>query len=157
MIRGGSMSIRLPLGRALSVALALLAAACAAVPLSAAESVKPSAQMLRYPDVSADRIRLLYADDLWTVPGEGGLATPLASPPGEETRPRFSPDGRTLAFVGNYDGNADIYTVSVDGGVPARVTYHPATENLNEWTADGRLIFAAGQMGTYPRTAELWT
>jgi tricorn protease len=113
--------------------------------------------MLRYPDVSADRIAFLYADDLWTVPREGGLATPLASPPGEETRPRFSPDGKTLAFDGNYDGNTDIYTVSVDGGVPARVTYHPATENLNEWTSDGRLIFAAGQMGTYPRTAELWT
>jgi tricorn protease len=149
-------AIRPAVGRAASIALVFLAA-LAAVPLSAAESVKPSAQMLRYPDVSADRIAFLYADDLWTVPREGGLATPLASPPGEETRPRFSPDGKTLAFVGNYDGNADIYTVPIDGGVPKRVTWHPATENLNEWTSDGRLIFAAGQMGTYPRTNELWT
>jgi tricorn protease len=138
--------------RALCLALALGAATAAA-----AETVRPHAGMLRNPDVSATQIVFLYADDLWLVPREGGVATPLASPPGEETRPRFSPDGATLAFVGNYDGNNEIYTLPVEGGVPARVTYHPTFEALTEWTPDGRLLFAAGGLGTYPRTAELWS
>jgi len=136
-----------------AAALALAAATAGA----AGEPVRPHAGMLRYPDVSATEIVFLYADDLWRVPREGGVATPLASPPGEEMRPRFSPDGKALAFVGNYDGNAEIYTLPVEGGVPLRVTYHPTFEALSEWTADGRLIFSAGGLGTYPRVAELWT
>ncbi|MBP1643709.1 MAG: hypothetical protein H6Q03_2378 [Acidobacteria bacterium] len=137
-------------------AAAALAAALWTVPL-VAEEVRPHAGMMRWPDISATQIVFAYADDLWLVPREGGVATPLASPPGGEVRPRFSPDGQTLAFVGNYDGNNDLYTVPVAGGVPLRVTYHPTTENLTEWTPDGRLLFFAGGMGAYPRTVELWT
>jgi len=140
--------------RACALALTLAVAPAAA---GADDAVRPHAGMLRTPDVSATHIVFLYADDLWLVPREGGIATPLASPPGEETRPRFSPDGATLAFVGNYDGNSEIYTVPVAGGVPARVTYHPTFEALSEWTPDGRLLFSAFGMGTYPRTAELWS
>lgn len=123
----------------------------------AAEEARPHAGMMRWPDISASHVVFSYADDLWVVPREGGVASPLASPPGGEVRPRFSPDGRTIAFVGNYDGNSDLYTVPLDGGVPVRVTYHPTVENLTEWTPDGRLMFFAGGMGTYPRTNELWT
>jgi tricorn protease len=66
--------------------------------------------MLRFPDVSASQIVFMYANDLWVVPRTGGLASPLSSPAGQETQARFSPDGKTIAFVGNYDGNRDIYT-----------------------------------------------
>ena len=96
---------------------------------------------MRYPDVSATYIVFVYADDLWLVSREGGMASPLASPPGAEAFPRFSPDGQTIAFVGNYDGNKDIYTIPVSGGVPTRVTHHPATEVLSDWTPDGKLMF----------------
>ena len=54
--------------------------------------VRPHGGMLRFPDVSATQIVFVYADDLWLVPREGGLASPLASPPGLESLPRFSPD-----------------------------------------------------------------
>lgn len=128
-----------------------------ALAASAQETVRPHAGMLRYPDVSATHIVFLYADDLWLVPREGGVAVPLASPPGQETRPKFSPDERTIAFIGNYDGNSDLYTVPTEGGVPVRVTYHPATEVLSDWTPDARLIFFGGPMGTYPRVPELFT
>jgi tricorn protease len=103
--------------------------------------VQPHGGMLRYPDVSATQIVFVYADDLWLVPREGGVATPLASPPGMESFPRFSPDGKTIAFVGNYDGNRDLYTVKTSGGVPTRVTYHPTSEILSDWTPDGKLLF----------------
>ncbi|HVP74355.1 MAG TPA: DPP IV N-terminal domain-containing protein, partial [Phycisphaerales bacterium] len=118
--------------------------------------VKPHAGMLRYPDVSATSIVFVYANDLWIAPREGGMATPLASPPGGESFPKFSSDGKTIAFVGNYDGGNEIYTIATDGsdgGLPKRVTHHPSGERLCEWTRGGRLLFSArdlqglGQMG----------
>jgi tricorn protease len=131
--------------------------ALAAVAAPAAAEIEPHAGMLRYPDVSSSRIAFLYANDLWLVPREGGVATPLASPPGEEQYPRFSPDGETLAFMGNYDGDVDLYTVPVSGGVPFRVTHHPANETLTDWTPDGRLIFFATGVREYPRAQELFS
>jgi tricorn protease len=56
--------------------------------------------MLRYPDVSVDRVAFVYAGDIWTVAKSGGLATRVSSPKGEESFPRFSPDGTTIAFTG---------------------------------------------------------
>jgi len=100
--------------------------------------VQPHAGMLRWPDVSATQIVFSYANDLWVVPKSGGVASPLASPPGPEQFPRFSVDGKRVAFVGNYDGGRDLYTVGVEGGVPGRVTYHPGAEMLCDWTPDGK-------------------
>ncbi len=142
------MSERRTMSILLTLCLALSAAAAA---------VEPHAGMLRYPDVSQTQIAFLYANDLWLVAKAGGTAVPLASPPGEEAYPRFSPDGRTLAFMGNYDGDTDLYTVPVAGGAPFRVTHHPATEVLTDWTPDGRLIFFATGFQDYPRAQELFT
>lgn len=142
------MSRRLSVG--ISTAVVLL---FGAIPCS---GVEPHAGMLRYPDVSASHIAFVYANDLWLAPKEGGTATPLASPPGQERFPRFSPDSQTIAFLGNYDGNADLYTMPVSGGVPFRVTHHPVPEVLSDWASDGRLVFFAWGMGTYPRTRELY-
>lgn len=110
---------------------------------SAQAEIDPHGGMLRYPDVSATQIVFSYANDLWIVARDGGQAVPLASPEGVEMFPRFSPDGRTIAFMGNYDGDIDLYTIPVDGGIPHRVTHHPASELLNGWTPDGRLLFSA--------------
>ncbi len=117
----------------------------------------PHAGMLRFPDVSAMQIAFVYANDIWLVPREGGLATPLASPPGPELFPRFSPDGRTIAFVGNYEGNRDLYTIPAVGGVSTRVTYHPARETLCDWTPDGRLLFFSNALAGLRRQAQLLT
>jgi len=113
------------------------------------EGSTPHGGMMRYPDVSQTHIVFTFAADLWIVPREGGAAMPLASPAGEERLPKFSPDGKTIAFEGFYDGNRDLYTVPVEGGVPFRVTYHPADERLCNWTPDGKsLLFSYnGQSG----------
>jgi tricorn protease len=118
----------------------------------AATAVEPHAGMLRTPDVSATHIAFLYANDLWLVPREGGVATPLSSPPGGERSPRFSPDGKTIAFMGNYDGNYDLYTIPTSGGVPFRVTHHPSQESITDWTPDGGIAFYIWGMGDNPRT-----
>jgi len=124
----------------------------------AQETTTPHPGMLRYPDVSATHIVFVYANDLWLVPKSGGLAVPLANPPGQESFPRFSPDGKTVAFVGNYDGNRDIYTVPVEGGIPYRVTHHPTFEWLSEWTPDGnRLIFSASNLSGFGPGMKMYT
>ncbi|MEL6897267.1 MAG: hypothetical protein AAFP90_14285, partial [Planctomycetota bacterium] len=129
------------------------------VPASyAAAQIKPSAGMLRYPDISAEKIVFSYADDLWIVDRAGGIASPLASPPGAERFPRFSPDGQTIAFVGNYDDGTDLYQISVGGGVPQRLTYHPASESLCDWHADGKtLLYSTNGFAGLGRQTQLFT
>lgn len=118
---------------------------------------EPDAGMLRYPDVSQDKIVFVYAGDLWTVPREGGLASPLASPPGEEMNPRFSPDGSKIAFVGNYEAGLDLYVCPTAGGIATRATFHPASEYLNDWTPDGRLLYSTNGFAGLGRMMQLVT
>lgn len=120
--------------------------------------VKPSAGMMRYPDVSKDKIVFSYANDLWIVGKEGGLASPLASPVGSERFPRFSPDGKRIAFVGNYEGGTDIYHISVNGGIAERSTYHPASETLCDWHPDGKsLLYSTNGFAGLGRQSQLFT
>ncbi len=107
---------------------------------SAAAQVEPNAVMLRYPDVSAEHIVFLYDDDLWLVDKTGGVARRLTTAEGNESFPRFSPDGKTIAFMGGYDGGSDLYTLAIDAGVPTRVTHHPSREVLSDWTPDGNAL-----------------
>ncbi len=113
--------------------------------------------MLRYPDVSETHIVFRYANDIWTVPKEGGVAAPLANPVGNESLPKFSPDGETIAFMANYDGNYDIYTIPTEGGTPFRVTYHPNSERPVDWTPDGEIIFWAYGRSDHAQTVQLYT
>ncbi len=100
----------------------------------------PDALMLRFPDVSADQIVFVYAGDLWTAPKDGGQARRLSSPQGYEQFPKFSPDGRWIAFSGNYDGNEDVYLMPAEGGTPRRLTHHPASDVVVDWYPDGKNI-----------------
>lgn len=123
---------------------------------AAVADVTPHGGMLRWPDVSATQIVFEYANDLWVVPKAGGLASPLASPPGLESFAKFSPDGKAIAFIGNYDGNRDIYTIPIGGGAPTRVTYHPAGETLADWTPDGKLLFLTNGLAGLQRQTQLF-
>ena len=71
----------------------LAAPAAIALSLCTPAAAQIDARMFRYPDVSATQIAFVYAGDIWVVPKSGGMATRLSSPPGEESFPRFSPDG----------------------------------------------------------------
>lgn len=134
----------------------ILAGATLGLGSVASADVVPHGGMMRFPDVSESHIAFVYANDIWIVPREGGEARPLASPPGPELFPRFSPDGRTIAFVGNYDGNRDLYTIPVGGGIPVRVTHHPANEQLEDWTPDGRLLFSSNGFAGLGRQQQMF-
>jgi tricorn protease len=81
--------------------------------------------LFQTPTVNQTDIVFAYAGDLWTVARGGGQAQRLTSGTGVESNPVFSPDGRTIAFTGEYDGNVDVFTIPAAGGVPKRLTWHP--------------------------------
>jgi len=118
-----------------------LVALCLAVVVAFQLNAQIDAGLFRYPDVSKTQIIFSYANDLWLVPKEGGTAIKLASPPGVETYPKFSPDGKNIAFTGNYDGNSDVYVLPASGGVPFRLTEHGYQERVVDWTPDGKKCF----------------
>src|SRR5262245_29520508 len=98
------------------------------------------ARLFRYPDVSATQIAFVYGGDIWIVPRSGGSAFRLTSSTGEESWPRFSPDGKTIAFSATYDGNTDVYTMPVTGGGPVRLTWHDGRDRVVVWNRDGKRI-----------------
>ncbi len=101
------------------------------------------ARMFRYPDISKTQITFTYAGDIWIVDKDGGTATKLSSPKGEESFPKFSPDGQTIAFSGNYSGNMDVYTIPVTGGMPIRHTWHGYDDRVVDWHPNGQQVLFA--------------
>ena len=123
---------------------------------SSPAAAQVDARLLRHPDVSETQITFVYGGDVWVVPKSGGTANRLSSPDGEEAFPRFSPDGETIAFSGNYDGNVDVYTVPASGGVPTRVTHHGGGDRLVDWHPSGdSLLYATGMKSGRQRFNQL--
>lgn len=112
--------------------------------------------ILHFPAVGHRHIVFVHANDLWMVPRDGGLAVPLTSSPEPESAPKFSPDGRTIAFAANYDGVWNLYTLPFEGGSPKQVTHHPASKTLCGWTGDDRLLFSSDFYGP-PIPKQLFT
>ena len=81
------------------------------------------ARLLRFPAIHGDQIVFTYAGDLYTVSRNGGLARKLTSGEGYEMFARFSPDGKHIAFTGQYDGNTEVFVIPAGGGIPQRLTY----------------------------------
>ena len=108
-------------------------------------------KLLRFPDIDGDRVVFTYGGDLWTAPATGGNAIRLTSHPGIEVFGKFSPDGKWIAFTGQYDGDEQVYVVSSAGGVPRQLTFYPARgplaprwgwdNQIYGWSKDGKRIF----------------
>lgn len=111
-------------------------------------------RFLRQPSVSAAEIAFVHANDIWVVQRDGGDARRLTSADGAETEPSFSPDGRWIAFTGEYGGNQDVYLVEASGGQPKRLTWHPSADVVQGWTPDGDILFRSGREAVPTR---LWT
>ena len=115
-------------------------------------------RLLRQPTVSAAHIAFEYGGDLWIVEKAGGEARRLTSTPAVEADPQLAPDGRTLAFTSNRDGNRDVYVMPVEGGDPRRLTWHPGNDDVRGWSPDGKLVLFASNRSTAPTSfARLWT
>lgn len=116
----------------------------------AAAALGAQTKLLRFPDIHDDRIVFVYAGDLWTASTAGGDAVRLTSHRGLELFPKFSPDGKQIAFTGQYDGDEQVYVIPAGGGVPKQLTYYPARGPLAPrwgyehqvygWTPDGESV-----------------
>jgi tricorn protease len=110
-------------------------------------------RLLRFPAISKDKIAFMYAGDLWLVSSSGGTASRITSHPGRELFPKFSPDGKWLAFSGQYDGNFNVYVMPASGGQPRQLTFYqgsaaPLSDRMGihdeviAWTPDSqRIVF----------------
>src|ERR1700759_3100334 len=107
-----------------SLILAALLFACVATATAQTARAGDETRLLRFPDIHGDMIAFVYAGDIWTVPAVGGTARRLTSHPGLELFPKFSPDGRWIAFTGEYGGNRHVFVIRVDGGGPRHPTLH---------------------------------
>jgi tricorn protease len=107
-------------------------------------------RLLRFADISKDKVVFAYAGDLWISSREGGAAARrLTSHIGDELYPKFSPDGKWIAFTGEYDGNPDVYVISAEGGEPKRLTFHPSNDIVLGWTPDGKnILFRSDRFST---------
>ncbi|MGD0616098.1 MAG: S41 family peptidase [Bryobacteraceae bacterium] len=113
--------------------LTLLGAACTQLP--------GQTRLLRFPDIHDNRIVFSYGGDLWIVADTGGTAARLTAHPGVEEFARFSPDGKWIAFTGQYDGDEQVYVIPSAGGEPKQLTFYPAHGPLApRWGLDNQVI-----------------
>jgi tricorn protease len=127
-----------------------LALLCLCFALAIAANSNAQTKLLRFPDIHGDKVVFTYAGDLWLASTSGGLAARLTAHPGIEVFAKFSPDGKWIAFTGQYDGDEQVYVIPVTGGVPKQLTYYPARGPLTPrwgydnqvygWTPDGKSI-----------------
>jgi tricorn protease len=129
--------------------------------VSLALGAPTEARLMRFPAISGNQIVFSYAGDLYTVPADGGTASKLTSDIGYEMFARFSPDGKQIAFTGQYDGNTEVFVIPAEGGIPKRLT-HTATLNRDVisdrmgpnnivmgWTPDGKNITYRSRKQTF--------
>jgi tricorn protease len=149
--------------KAAGAILTILMAAFAATTALAADPVMGDPdpndmRLLRSPDIHGDTIVFTFAGDLWTVSAQGGQARRLTGSVGFQGQPKFSPDGSTIAFSGNYDGNHDVYTIPAGGGEPVRLTWHPGWDRVIDWQPDGQNVrFQSGRQSRTGRDDQLYT
>lgn len=140
------------------IVLSLVLLASVAGSASAAPSGE-NARLLRFPATNSSEVVFSYAGDLWTVPIQGGEARRLTSHIGYEMLAHYSPDGKTIAFTGEYDGNREVYSIPAGGGEPVRLTY-TATNGRDDlgdrmgpnnmvlaWSPDGKKIVFRNRTG----------
>jgi tricorn protease len=141
-------------------------AVSAAAPFATAARLAPESaipagptKLLRYADISKDAVVFSYAGDLWSSSRQGGAAHRLTSGPGDKLYPKYSPDGKWIAFTASYDGNPDIYVIPSGGGEPKRLTFHPSNDIVLGWTPDGKsVLFRSDRISSPPfRTTRLFT
>ena len=115
-------------------------------------------RMLAQPAVSATHVAFIYAGDLWSARLDGADVRRLTTSEGTVSNPAFSPDGRSIAFSAQYNGNTDVYVVGVDGGAPTRLTWHPGADLVQGFTPDGRSIVFTSPRAVYTaRYTQLYT
>jgi tricorn protease len=114
-------------------------------------------RLLQQPDISKDQIVFVFGADLWLAPIQGGDSKRLTSTPAVEGNPRFSPDGKQIAFSSNRTGAIAVYVVSIEGGNPKQLTWHPSDARVVGWSPDGtHILYESGRETAPVGFSRLW-
>jgi len=135
----------LPLG-------ALVVLTCSA----ASRGAEESRLLAHSPTLSKTQVVFAYGGYLWSVPREGGDARQLTTG-GHEGAPVLSPDGKWIAFTGQYDGNIDVFVIPAEGGEPKRLTCHPGADIADGWTPDGKKVLFHSNRESYADFDRVYT
>lgn len=137
--------------------------------LTFSATAQDSPLWMRHCAISPDgtTIAFCYQGDIYTVPANGGKATPLTTNPSYDTHPVWSPDGTQIAFASDRQGGLDIYLTDRKGGSPKRLTTHSGKEMPVTFTDNGHILFEASLMpeaqsvifpsGQFPQIYEIST
>jgi tricorn protease len=139
--------------RTLTAGRALLAFLVLTAPASAAP-----VRLARHPDYNAGKITFSYLGDIWTANEDGSNPHRVTDNVAREVYPRFSPDGKWIAFASNRYGNYDVFVIPAAGGAPKRLTYHTGNDEVVGWSRDGKnVVFRAARGdGAFPNVAVLY-
>ena len=121
------------------------------ISVAAAAQESQEGRLMRFPDIYKDKVAFVYGGDIWLASTSGGVARRITEGPGRELFPKFSPDGKWIAFTGQYDGNFNVYVMPSDGGQPRQLTfYQGSAQQLSDrmgihnevvtWTPDSKRI-----------------
>ncbi len=115
-------------------------------------------RLLWQPAISKTHIAFIYGEDLWVANRDGSYPRRITVSEGQESWPIFSPDGKTIAFTGQYDGNSDVFVVPVTGGIPKRLTWHPGNDIVRDFSPDGKKVLFISQRNSFTgRYSQLYT
>jgi tricorn protease len=136
--------------------LSLFVAAMLLSVTASAYAAEETPLLVHEPTLSRTQIVFVYGGYLWSVPREGGEARQLTTG-GHEAAPIFSPDGASIAFTGEYDGNVDAFVMPADGGEPRRLTWHPGQDSPIGWTPDGKRVLFVSDRDAYSDMTRFYT
>ena len=119
------------------------------LPFTGLGQMNNDTKLLSQPAASKNHIAFIYAEDLWIAGINGSNPIRLTIDKGIESNPVFSPDGTTIAFSAQYDGNTDVFTIPVTGGIPKRLTWHPGADLVRDFSSDGKSVLFASQRNTF--------
>ena len=139
--------------RAVPEALLAVAAVLIASVIASASPIR----LARHPDYRAGRVTFSSLGDIWIASEDGSAVRRVTDHLAREVYPRFSPDGRWIAFSSNRYGNNDVFIVAVDGGTPRRLTFHTGSDEVVGWERDSKAVIfrAARGVGAFPNVATL--
>ncbi|MAG55019.1 MAG: peptidase S41 [Planctomycetes bacterium] len=129
----------------------LFAAALAAILTPPSPAQLSATRLLTDPAISARHLAFVCDGDLWVCNRDRTGVRRLTTHKGVEGGPRFSPNGETIAFHAEYDGNTDVYVIPADGGAPRRLTFHPGADLVQGFTVDGRAVLFTSARSVYTR------
>src|ERR1700755_2981332 len=113
----------------------------------AATASAKEARLVRYPHYHEGRVAFSYLGDIWVADEDGRNVQRLTVNRARDVYPRFSPDGKWIAFSSDRNGNLDVYIIPSTGGTVKQLTFHSSDDSVLNWTPDGRSILFSANRG----------